>query len=137
MEELMGVTELSQYLKVNPQTIYNWVANNKIPYTKVGDLLRFKKADIDEWFKKGTAYPDRIRYKDFEIEASPYPVSVDGVKKWSLNIFIWKHKGYESVSQPFTGSNTYESKGEAMGHCFNLGKKIIDGEIEGCSVEGM
>ena len=57
MEELMGVTELSQYLKVNPQTIYNWVSNNKVPYTKIGDLLRFKKSDIDGWLKKKTAYP--------------------------------------------------------------------------------
>jgi len=133
MDELMGVTELSKYLKVNTQTIYNWVADGKIPYTKIGNLLRFKKSDIDEWFKKGTAYPDRVRYKDFEIEAKSYQLADS--KRWALSIYIWKHKGHESVSQPFTGGNTYESKGEAIRHCFNLGKKIIDGEIENCSVD--
>ena len=135
MEELMGVTELSNYLKVNPQTIYNWVASNKIPYTKVGDLLRFRKSDIDGWVKKKTAYPDRVRYKDFEIEASPYQLADS--KKWMLSICIWKHKGYESVSQPFSTANTYDSKEEAIKHCFHLGKKIIDGEIENCSVDNL
>jgi len=51
MEELMGVTELSQYLKVNPQTIYNWVSKKEIPYIKIGDLVRFKKSIINEWIK--------------------------------------------------------------------------------------
>lgn len=127
MEELMDVTELSQYLKVNPQTIYNWVSNNKVPCTKVGDLLRFKKTDIDEWLKKKTAYPDRMRYKDFEIEASPYQLADS--KKWTININMWKHSLEGSVCTPYNAKNTYDSKDEAMKNCFIFGKKIIDGEI--------
>lgn len=135
MDEMMGVTELSNYLKVNPQTIYNWVANNKIPYTKVGDLLRFKKTDIDEWVKKKTAYPDRIMYKGFEIEAVPYQLADS--KKWKPHIIIWKHKGHESVFRPVSVSSTYDTKEEALKRCFNFGKKVIDGEIENCSVDDM
>jgi len=127
VEELMGVIELSKHLKVNPQTIYNWVATNKIPYTKVGDLLRFKKTDIDEWFKKKTAYPDRVRYKGLEIEASPYQLADS--KKWTVQVNIWEHTGNGSKFTPYHASNTFESKEEAMKYSFIFGKKIIDGEI--------
>ncbi|MDP8211664.1 MAG: helix-turn-helix domain-containing protein [Candidatus Zapsychrus exili] len=127
MEELMGVTELSQYLKVNPQTIYNWVSNSKVPYTKVGDLLRFKKSDIDVWLKKKTAYPDRVRYEDFEIEASPYQLADS--KKWTININIWKFSSDGAKCTPYSAKNTYDTKEEAMKNCFIFGKKIIDGEI--------
>lgn len=135
MKELIGVKELAQYLKVNPQTIYNWVADNKIPYTKVGDLLRFSKLDIDEWVKKKTAYPDRIRYKEFEIEAATFPLREP--EGWSLGLLILKHKGYETVSRYFSGRNIYSSKEEAVKHCFNVGKKIIDGKIKNCSIKDM
>lgn len=128
MEELMGVTELSRHLRVNPQTIYNWVANNKIPYTKVGDLLRFKKSDIGEWFKKKTAYPDRIRYKELEIEASPYQLADS--KKWTIQVNILKHAGDGSKCTPYYAANTFDSKDEAIKHSYIFGKKIIDGEIK-------
>ena len=53
----MGVSTLAKYLKVNPQTIYNWVSQGKIPHVKIGDLLRFKKSDIDKWIAGKTKYP--------------------------------------------------------------------------------
>jgi len=134
MDELIGVTELAQYLKVNPQTIYNWVSGNKVPYTKVGDLLRFKKEDIDGWLKKKTTYPDRIRYKNFEIEAIPYPIVG---KKWTLSVSIWRHKGSESISRPFSGSNVYDSKNEAIKNCIDFGVQIIDGKIKDISVDDL
>ncbi|MBL7132448.1 MAG: helix-turn-helix domain-containing protein [Candidatus Omnitrophica bacterium] len=37
--------------------MYNWVSQNKIPYAKIGDLLRFKKSDIDKWIAGKTTYP--------------------------------------------------------------------------------
>lgn len=135
MGELMGVAELSQYLKVNPQTVYNWVSSNKVPFTKMGDLLRFNKSDIDEWLKKKTTYPDRMRYKDFEIEAVPYQLAES--KKWTTNINIWKHKGYKSISRNFYANSVYETKEEAIKYCFILGKEIIDGKKENCSIDDM
>ena len=51
LKELLTVKELSEYLKVNPQTIYNWVSQKKIPYIKIGDLVRFKEDDILKWIK--------------------------------------------------------------------------------------
>lgn len=134
-ESLMNVARLSEYLKVNSQTIYNWVSQSQIPHIKIGNVLRFKKSDIDGWIKKRTAYPDRLRYKEFEIEATPYQLADS--KKWILNIIIWKHKGRESVSVPFNARNSFDSKQEAIRECFIFGRKIIDGEIENCSVDYM
>jgi len=57
LEDLMGVAKLAKYLMVNPQTIYNWVSQDKIPYAKIGDLLRFRKSDIDKWISAKTTYP--------------------------------------------------------------------------------
>jgi excisionase family DNA binding protein len=126
MEEIMDVTRLADYLKVNPQTIYNWVHADKIPFVKMGDLLRFQKKDIDLWLRKKTTYPNRIFYKEYEIEASPYPVLINDVEKWSLHVDIWENKGYEMTTRPFAGKEYFESKEVAIIHSFNFGKHIID-----------
>lgn len=130
MDGMMDVAQLADYLKVNPQTIYNWVHDNKIPFTKMGDLLRFNKIDVDRWLRKKTAYPDRIRYKEYEIEASPYPVLIDAVEKWSLHVDIWENKGYEMTARPFFGKEYFDSKEVAIIYCFNLGRHIIDNKPE-------
>lgn len=69
---------------------------------------------------------DRIMYKGFEIEAAPYQLADS--KKWKLHIVIWEHKGYESVPRPISVSNSYDTKEEALRHCFDFGKKYIDDE---------
>ncbi len=38
--------------KVKERTIYEWVRTNKIPYKKIGDLLRFKKSEIFKWIEQ-------------------------------------------------------------------------------------
>ena len=50
MDEIMTLEEVAKYLKLKPQTIYNWAQNHKIPAAKLGKEWRFKKAIIDKWF---------------------------------------------------------------------------------------
>ena len=45
--------EVAEYLKVDIMTIYRLAKEGKIPASKVGHLWRFKKTEIDEWFKNG------------------------------------------------------------------------------------
>jgi len=49
MEEVLTLTEASQYLKVNKVTIYRLVHQNKIPAFKVGKIWRFRRDDIEAW----------------------------------------------------------------------------------------
>jgi len=135
MGELFGVTELAEYLKVNKQTIYNWVNKKEIPFTKIGDLLRFDKDEIDRWFKNKTFRPDMIEYKGYGIEASPYQIAESG--NWKVNINIWERKNSQLVIKPISTSNIFPTKEEAIKYCFDFGMKIIDGNIENLTVVDM
>jgi len=136
MDYLMEATELSEYLKVKSQTIYNWVAQAKIPHTKIGDVLRFKKSDIDNWLRKKTNFPNRIGHKAYQIEPSPYQVLIDNKKKWALRVYIWRDKGYEISEQPFTSHDKgyFDNKDAAIIHSLELGKHIIDNRPELLSI---
>ncbi len=50
--ELMDVNEVAALLKVKKRTIYGWVQTGKIPFQKVGDLIRFDKAKITDWINE-------------------------------------------------------------------------------------
>ena len=46
---LMDTDELARYLKLQKQTIYNWLHQKKISGIKVGHVWRFDKKVIDAW----------------------------------------------------------------------------------------
>jgi len=52
---LMNVSELAAFLKVKPRTIYEMVAQNRIPYRKPpgSNILRFDLDEIIAWTKAG------------------------------------------------------------------------------------
>ncbi len=43
--------ELSEYLGMSKGTLYVWVCQKKIPYLKVGKLVKFDIIEIDNWLK--------------------------------------------------------------------------------------
>lgn len=47
----MDIEELAHYLKLQKQTIYNWLNQNKITGLKIGGVWRFDKKDIDKWLR--------------------------------------------------------------------------------------
>ena len=51
----MGVDELCCYLPEKPKrgTVYTWVKNSFIPYSKTTKYLRFRKSEIDTWIHSG------------------------------------------------------------------------------------
>jgi excisionase family DNA binding protein len=51
MSRLMDVDELAAYLKLQKQTIYNWLHAKKISGIKVGHVWRFDKKAIDAWLR--------------------------------------------------------------------------------------
>ncbi len=54
MGKLMSLIELSSYLRVEKQTIYNWLHEKKISGIKVGHLWRFDRDEVDRWLKTKT-----------------------------------------------------------------------------------
>ena len=41
MKRLLDINEASKLLGISPKTLYNWVSQKKIPYFKVGNMIRF------------------------------------------------------------------------------------------------
>ena len=54
--QFLKVTELAELLKVKPRTIYEMVAQNRIPYRKPPgtNILRFDLEEILEWTRRKT-----------------------------------------------------------------------------------
>ena len=51
MRKLLDVEDLASYLKLQKQTIYNWLNQRKISGIKIGGVWRFDKKEIDLWLK--------------------------------------------------------------------------------------
>lgn len=51
MPRLIDINELADYLKLQKQTIYNWLHQRKISGIKVGGVWRFERREIDAWLK--------------------------------------------------------------------------------------
>lgn len=49
-----SVDELADYLGISKNTVYSWVWQKRIPYVKVGKLLKFNMRLIEAWLEKNT-----------------------------------------------------------------------------------
>lgn len=47
--ELMTVNEVSKYLRISRASVYRLVKERRIPVSRIGKHLRFRKKVIDEW----------------------------------------------------------------------------------------
>lgn len=54
MGRLMDIDELAAYLRLEKQTLYNWLNKKKISGIKLGHVWRFEKKDIDKWLRSQT-----------------------------------------------------------------------------------
>jgi excisionase family DNA binding protein len=57
MQHLMSVKEAAAYTGLSPHTIYTMVSQRRIPFIKVGRLVKFEQAMIDAWLKEHTVMP--------------------------------------------------------------------------------
>ena len=51
-EALMDIKDVAIYLKLQRQTIYNWLCKGKLTGIKMGHVWRFRKSEIDGWLKQ-------------------------------------------------------------------------------------
>jgi len=52
------VDEITEYLGVSRDTIYNWIATRAMPAHRVGRLWKFKREAVDAWVQSGGADSD-------------------------------------------------------------------------------
>ena len=53
-ETLFSIKEMANMLRVSEKTIYQWVACRKIPFLKIGKLVRFSPTKVMSFFEKRT-----------------------------------------------------------------------------------
>ena len=46
---LLSVDELAAYLGVSRWSVYQWISQRRVPYVKIGRLVRFDKVEIRGW----------------------------------------------------------------------------------------
>ena len=54
---LISVPEAAAYTGLSPHTIYTMVSQRRIPYMKVGRLVKFDVDLLDKWIKQHTVMP--------------------------------------------------------------------------------
>ncbi len=55
--KLIGVAEAAQYTGLSIHTVYAMVSQRRIPYVKVGRLVKFDVPMLDAWIRKNTVMP--------------------------------------------------------------------------------
>jgi excisionase family DNA binding protein len=57
MEELLTVAEIADYLKLNPQTVRNWIDAGTLPALHVGRRVRIRRSAFDALIAAGEQPP--------------------------------------------------------------------------------
>jgi hypothetical protein len=74
----------------------------------------------------------KFPYKGFWIH--PTPLQLRDTGEWPMELVIEKQTNTGVVERRFSAGNTFKTEEEAIQHCINFGKRIIDGESENCTV---
>ena len=51
LSDVMTVSEVAVYLRVNPQTVYRKAKAGELPPLRIGRAIRFRRTELDEWMK--------------------------------------------------------------------------------------
>jgi len=54
---LLTIQQAAQITGVSITTLYKWVSQRKIPYIKMGRLVKFDPLKLEEWIKQQTVMP--------------------------------------------------------------------------------
>ncbi|WNG57406.1 helix-turn-helix domain-containing protein [Archangium gephyra] len=53
-DTLLTVEEAAALLRLRPKTLYNWVSQGKVPYSKLGSVVRFNRRELVDWVAKNS-----------------------------------------------------------------------------------
>jgi len=67
-KRLLNIGEASEYLGIPVNTLRCWCSRRIIPHVKLGRMVRFDIAQLEEWFKEKAVKPG-----DFDNMLGPRP----------------------------------------------------------------
>jgi excisionase family DNA binding protein len=53
IEPYMSQADVADYLRVSQRTVRRWVQEKGLPCHRIGDLVRFRRAEVDAWVGRG------------------------------------------------------------------------------------
>lgn len=53
MNDVLTVSEVAQYLRVNPQTVYRKAKVGQLPAVRIGRAIRFRRSELEIWMRAG------------------------------------------------------------------------------------
>ena len=54
-EAWLSAEEIAAHLGITKDTVYDWIADKKMPAHRVGRLWKFQASEIDDWVRSGEA----------------------------------------------------------------------------------
>ncbi|MBU1868788.1 helix-turn-helix domain-containing protein [Patescibacteria group bacterium] len=57
-KRFLSIDEIADYLGLKKSTVYSWVHQRKVPYIKMGRLVKFDIQEINKWVKINTIHKD-------------------------------------------------------------------------------
>ena len=61
--KLIGIQQAAKYSGLKVSTLYQWVSEKKIPYYKLGRLVKFDLNDLDRFIEKSKVKPVKEIYE--------------------------------------------------------------------------
>lgn len=54
---LLNIQEAAQYTRLSVPTLYTMVSQKRIPYVKLGRLVKFDREALEKWIRQQTVMP--------------------------------------------------------------------------------
>ena len=51
LNDVLTVSEVARYLRVNPQTVYRKAKAGQLPAVRIGRAIRFRRTELEDWLK--------------------------------------------------------------------------------------
>jgi excisionase family DNA binding protein len=61
MRRLIAIQEAAEYTGLSPHTLYTMISQRRVPFVKVGRLVKFDVELLDKWIKQHTVMPMPIK----------------------------------------------------------------------------
>lgn len=81
-EQFLTVAEIARILKLNQQTVRNWIDQGELPAVRVGRRVRIRRSDFEQLMERGRVVPAEHQQAPAQAfwdgELAPGPVEPTG-----------------------------------------------------------